>query len=109
MKFKTLPTQKRLKELLDYDPANGLFFWRKRKRWRQKAGSIAGRKHPKGLKIDIDGGSFFCAPDGLGLHQGGCPHEFCSDRSSRLQLLQQFIRQSTGGHSLGKSVQQASE
>jgi hypothetical protein len=44
-------TQERLKELLNYDPATGVFTWRIPVRANVKAGQRAGSIHPKGYVI----------------------------------------------------------
>lgn len=49
-------TQKRLKEVLWYNPYTGLFFWQLQKGNNVKAGNIAGTIHSKGYReIGIDG------------------------------------------------------
>lgn len=57
-------TQARLKELLHYCPALGLFWWKERagsKGWNTRfAGEIAGNRTPKGYaRITIDGKRYF--------------------------------------------------
>jgi hypothetical protein len=48
-------TQKRLKELLHYDPETGLFYWKKKRSWRTSIGDIAGYKDPRGyMRIRVD-------------------------------------------------------
>lgn len=47
-------TQKRLKELLDYDPLTGTFTWRVKASWRIKIGDVAGSENDRGyIKIAI--------------------------------------------------------
>lgn len=49
-------TQKRLKEVLTYDPSSGVFVWIAPTNQRIRPGSIAGAKHNKGYRaIRIDG------------------------------------------------------
>ena len=51
-------TQERLKELLSYDPATGMFVWVKSEKGR-KIGEMAGCNHSRGyLRIRIDGKDF---------------------------------------------------
>jgi hypothetical protein len=48
--------QKRLKELLDYDPETGLFHWKANRRGGSKANDLAGHKRSDGyIEIRIDG------------------------------------------------------
>lgn len=48
-------TQKRLKELLDYDPETGVFVWRVYRSSNAKAGDIAGSLNKRGyMQISID-------------------------------------------------------
>ena len=50
------PTAERLRELLDYDPASGIFTWNVRTSNRIKIGDRAGSRHGGGyLQINIDG------------------------------------------------------
>ena len=44
-------TQERLKELLDYDPETGIFYWRKRTKLRLKKNMIAGSLNSRGYWI----------------------------------------------------------
>lgn len=57
-KLNTLPTQARLKELLDYDAVTGIFRWRAH-RGSAKAGAVAGAVHKTGYRyIAVDGVSY---------------------------------------------------
>jgi hypothetical protein len=58
-KFKPLPTQKRLRELLDYNPETGVFIWKKRagtsseiSRWNTRySGKLTGNVTPQGYVV----------------------------------------------------------
>ena len=51
-----LPPVDRLRQLLDYDPVNGIFKWKVWRRWNAEIGSVAGYVNSKGyLHISIDG------------------------------------------------------
>ena len=52
-------TQARLKQLLDYDPATGVFVWKVSRRG-HRAGAVAGTKRPDGYnQIRIDGSVYY--------------------------------------------------
>lgn len=53
MKINTLPTKERLLELLAYDPLTGLLRWKVR-RGMARAGSIAGHKDKRRIRVYID-------------------------------------------------------
>ena len=57
MKTKPLPTLKRIKELLEYDPLTGEFTW-KVSRGPKPAGSTAGQRWVDYIRIKIDGKSY---------------------------------------------------
>lgn len=49
------PTQERLRQLLDYHPNSGLFFWRVSRGGTARAGSVAGWKRQDGyVRINVD-------------------------------------------------------
>lgn len=49
-------TQEDLQKILDYDPKNGLFYWKLNKKGHIKKGDLAGSKHIKGyIQIRING------------------------------------------------------
>jgi len=48
-------SQKRLQQLLDYDPDSGVFVWKKSTSNRVKVGQIAGKKTPRGVVVQLDG------------------------------------------------------
>lgn len=52
-------TQKRLKEVLNYDPLTGVFTWFKNRSSRARAGGVAGYKSNGYLKIRIDSGQYY--------------------------------------------------
>ena len=59
MKLKRLPTQRRIKAALSYDPVTGVFVWRRRddvrENWNAKfAGTVAGTVGPKSIIIYLD-------------------------------------------------------
>lgn len=54
--MKPSPTQDRLKELLSYDQETGVFTWKEHKKFRARAGNIAGTVTPRGYRlINIEG------------------------------------------------------
>ena len=53
--MKTLPTQQRLKELLDYDPETGDFHWKQWRGYTAKTGAKAGSINNGYIQIYIDG------------------------------------------------------
>jgi hypothetical protein len=60
MKFKSLPTQERLKELLGYDPETGIFTWKNPLSTKIKPGTVAGTLRSDGyVKIKINSISYF--------------------------------------------------
>lgn len=51
MKYKPLPSQETLQHLFDYDPEEGLFYWRNPRSKNLKPGDIAGTTDKQGYRI----------------------------------------------------------
>jgi hypothetical protein len=69
-------TQERLKELLDYHPKTGVFFWRV-KRGNRAAGSVAGTLRPDGyVGIRVDGVGFLAHRLAVLWMEGTMPSSF---------------------------------
>ena len=59
MKHKPLPSQERLKELLNYDPQTGIFTWKLSTSARVRVGDVAGTKSVQGyIIISIDNSEY---------------------------------------------------
>jgi hypothetical protein len=63
MKFRHLPSQSRIKELLEYEELSGVFVWKERigsTSWKKSlTGTVAGSRGAKGIVIFVDGRGFY--------------------------------------------------
>lgn len=110
-KAKPLPSQERLKELLDYDPETGLFYWKVKPSVLVRAGSKAGyTRKDNYVAIKVDKQLFLAHrlawkyvhgtdPVNVVDHKNGDPSD---NRISNLQHVTQ--RQNTENNHLAKGV-----
>jgi len=108
--MKTLPTQERLKELLDYDPTTGLFYWKKPTARCIKVGDAAGYQQKGYTIIKVDGKKFYAhrlawryvyGEDPLSLSIDHINRDRTDNRISNLRVCNQHQNQ---GNRLTKGV-----
>jgi hypothetical protein len=84
-KAKPLPSQERLKELLDYDPETGIFLWKNPRCRRLMSGTEAGCFNTRGYRvIRIDGPKFKASRLAWMYVYGEDPQEFSIDHINRI-------------------------
>lgn len=104
-------THERLREVLDYDPATGLFTWRVRTGPRCKIGDAAGTLHKKGyVRIKVDG-VYYAAHRLAWLYvTGRWPHEQVDHRNrSRADNRWMNLRLATNSQNQANSLSRRSE